>query len=79
MEVLVDYVSERYGALLKEKRVMFVDLWFVDYLLGKARSFQAVTYKGRVFFDSKLAGYLTQEGKKFGVDVDTVYGFMIWG
>ncbi|RID68507.1 hypothetical protein BRARA_C00658 [Brassica rapa] len=79
MEVLVDYVSERHGALLKEKRAMFVDPWFVDHLLGKARSFQAATYKGRVFSDPKLAGYLTQEGKKLGVDVDTVYGPMIWG
>ncbi|CAN6849311.1 unnamed protein product [Brassica oleracea] len=79
MEVLVDYVSERHGALLKENRDMFVDPWFVDHLLGKARSFKAETYKGRVFSDPKLAGYLTKEGKKLGVDVDIVYGPMIWG
>ncbi|CAF1920433.1 unnamed protein product [Brassica napus] len=79
MEVLVDYVSERHGALLKENRDMFVDPWFVDHLLGKDRSFKAATYKGRVFSDPKLAGYLTKEGKKLGVDVDTVYGPMIWG
>ncbi|KAL0685619.1 hypothetical protein Bca4012_052467 [Brassica carinata] len=79
MEVLVDYVSERHGALLKENRDMFVDPWFVDHLLGKARPFKAVTYKGRVFSDPNLAGYLTKEGKKLGVDVDTVYGPMIWG
>ncbi|WZZ52685.1 hypothetical protein YC2023_052792 [Brassica napus] len=46
--------------------------------LCKARSFKAATYKGRVFSDPKLAGYLTQEGKKLGVDVDKVYGPMIW-
>ncbi|WZZ64565.1 hypothetical protein YC2023_075935 [Brassica napus] len=79
MEMLVDYVSERHGARLKENRAMFVDPWFVDHLLGKARSFKAVTYKGRVFSDPKLAGSLTQEGKKLGVDVDKVYGPMIWG
>nr|VDD10139.1 unnamed protein product [Brassica oleracea] len=78
MEVLVDYVSERHGAQLKENRAMFVDPWFVYHLLGKARSFKAATYKGRVFSDPKLAGYLTQEGKKLGVDVDKVYGPMIW-
>ncbi|CAN7015098.1 unnamed protein product [Brassica oleracea var. botrytis] len=79
MEVLVDYVSEMHGALLKENRAIFVDPWFVDHLLGKARSFTAVTYKGRVFSDPKLAGYLMKEGKKLGGDVDTVYGPMIWG
>ncbi|KAG2287028.1 hypothetical protein Bca52824_046632 [Brassica carinata] len=79
MKVLVDYVSEIHGALLKENRAIFVDPWFVDHLLGKARSFKVATYKGRVFSDPKLAGYLTKEGKKLGGDVDTVYGPIIWG
>ncbi|KAL0713036.1 hypothetical protein Bca4012_020014 [Brassica carinata] len=79
MEVLVDYVGERHATLLKERRVMFVAPWFVEHLSGKARAFNAATYKGRLFSDPKLAGFLTKEGKKLGVDVDNFYTPMIWG
>ncbi|KAL0742175.1 hypothetical protein Bca4012_083688 [Brassica carinata] len=78
MEVLVDYVGERHATLLKERRVMFVAPWFVKHLSGKARAFNAATYKGRLFSDPKLAGFLTKEEKKLGVDVDNFYTPMIW-
>ncbi|KAL0743174.1 hypothetical protein Bca4012_084687 [Brassica carinata] len=79
MEVLVDYVSERHTTLLKENRSMFVEPWFIEHLAGKAKKFNSAIYKGRVFSDPKLVGYLTKEGKKLGVDVDTVYSPMFWG
>ncbi|KAL0854041.1 hypothetical protein Bca101_059193 [Brassica carinata] len=55
MEVFVDFVSERHAELLKKNRAMFVAPWFMGHLSGKARSFNAATYKGRVFSDPKLA------------------------
>ncbi|KAL0714839.1 hypothetical protein Bca4012_021818 [Brassica carinata] len=79
IEVLVDYLGERHAELLKQNRAMFVAPWFMEKFAGKAKTFNRATYKGRVFSDRKLAGYLTKEGQKVGVDVDTVYASMFWG
>ncbi|KAJ4901981.1 hypothetical protein Rs2_15932 [Raphanus sativus] len=79
MEVLVEYVAKRHAEVLKSNRDLFVAPWFMDQLAGKVKTFKASTYKGRVFSDRKLAGYLTQPGQKLGVDVDDVYAPMFWG
>ncbi|KAJ4902576.1 hypothetical protein Rs2_16527 [Raphanus sativus] len=79
MEVLMYYVGERHAELFKLRRVMFVAPWFMEQLGGKAEAFASSRYKGRVFSDRKLAGYLTRVGQKLGVDVDEVFAPMIWG
>lgn len=79
MKVLVDFLAERHAEVLKDNRAMFVELWFVEYLVGKKWLSKEATYKARVFSDPRLAGYLTREGKKLGVDVDNVYTPMFWG
>lgn len=79
MEVLMEYVGERHAELFKGRRVMFVAPWFMAHLSGKADTFDTSKYKGRVFSDRKLAGYLTRKGQKLGVDVDQVYAPMLWG
>lgn len=75
----MEYVGRRHAELFKSRRVMFVAPWFMEQLGGKADAFDASRYKGRVFSDRKLAGYLTRKGQKLGVDVDEVYAPMIWG
>lgn len=75
----MEYVGKRHAELFKERMVLFVAPWFMEQLGGKAAAFDAARYKGRVFSDRKLAGYLTRKGQKLGVDVDEVYAPMIWG
>ncbi|KAL0800312.1 hypothetical protein Bca101_055487 [Brassica carinata] len=79
MEVLVDFLGKRHAAVLKENRAMFVAPWFMEKLVGKAKTFKSSTYKGKVFSDRKLAGFLTNQGQKIGLDVDCVYAPMFWG
>lgn len=79
MEVLVDFLGKRHVAVLKENRAMFVAPWFMEKLVGKAKTFKSSTYKGKVFSDRKLAGFLTNQGQKIGLDVDCMYAPMLWG
>lgn len=79
MEVLVDFLGKRHAEVLENNRAMFVAPWFMEKLVGKAKTFKASTYKGKVFSDRKLAGFLTKPGQKIGVDVDCVYAPMFWG
>ncbi|KAL0885473.1 hypothetical protein Bca101_009455 [Brassica carinata] len=71
MEVLVDFLRERHAELLRENRTMF--------LVGKAKTFKYSAYKEKVFSDRKLAGFLTKQDQKVGLDVDCVYAPMFWG
>ncbi|KAF3540898.1 hypothetical protein F2Q69_00021497 [Brassica cretica] len=79
MEALVEYVANRHEDRLKERRCIFLPPWFVAHLQGKARAFNAAKVnRGRVLGDGRLSGFLTKEGGKWGVDVETLYAPMIW-
>ncbi|KAF2545823.1 hypothetical protein F2Q70_00020140 [Brassica cretica] len=79
IESLVEYVANRHEERLKERRSIFLPPWFVAHLQGKTRAFNAAKVnRGRVLGDGRLSGFLTKEGRKWGVDVDTLYAPMIW-
>ncbi|KAF2600562.1 hypothetical protein F2Q68_00009701 [Brassica cretica] len=79
IEALVEYIAARYDDTLKERRCLFLPPWFVAHLQGKTRAFNAAKVnRGRVLGDGRLSGFLTKEGWKWGVDVDTLYAPMIW-
>ncbi|KAF3553756.1 hypothetical protein F2Q69_00016823 [Brassica cretica] len=79
MDVLADYVGRLHGEALRRNRAMLVAPWFSAHLQVKERSFKAARRKTRIATDAKLTKFLTREGKKWGVDVDTLYAPMIWG
>lgn len=79
MDVLADYVGRLHGEALRGNRAMLVAPWFSAHLQVKERSFKAARRKTRIATDVKLTKFLTREGKKWGVDVDTLYAPMIWG
>ncbi|CAN6994473.1 unnamed protein product [Brassica oleracea var. botrytis] len=79
IEALVEYIAARHDDTLKERRCLFLPPWFVAHLQGKTRAFNAAKVnRGRVLGDGRLSGFLTKEGWKWGVDVDTLYAPMIW-
>ncbi|CAG7906979.1 unnamed protein product [Brassica rapa] len=79
IEALVEYIAARHEDTLKERRCLFLPPWFVAHLQGKTRAFNAAKVnRGRVLGDGRLSGFLTKEGRKWGVDVDTLYAPMIW-
>ncbi|KAG5396175.1 hypothetical protein IGI04_017989 [Brassica rapa subsp. trilocularis] len=79
IEALVEYIAARHEDTLKERRCLFLPPWFVAHLQGKTRAFNAAKgNRGRVLGDGRLSGFLTKEGRKWGVDVDTLYAPMIW-
>lgn len=78
MEVLMEYVAKRHAETFRARRVMFVAPWFMEQLAAKAETFDTSKYKGRVFSDRKISGYLTKKGQKLGIDVDEVYAPMLW-
>ncbi|RID62775.1 hypothetical protein BRARA_E01823 [Brassica rapa] len=79
IEALVEYIAARHEDTLKERRCLFLPSWFVAHLQGKTRAFNAAKVnRGRVLGDGRLSGFLTKEGRKWGVDVDTLYAPMIW-
>ncbi|KAF8113513.1 hypothetical protein N665_0049s0029 [Sinapis alba] len=79
MDVLMRYIRKRRGTSLRDRRSTFIAPWFTAHLDGKVRAFKAAKAKGRVVGDSKIMKYLTMEGQRWGVDVDTLYAPMIWG
>ncbi|KAG5377875.1 hypothetical protein IGI04_025717 [Brassica rapa subsp. trilocularis] len=79
IEALVEYIAARHEDTLKERRCIFLPPWFVAHLQGKTRAFNAAKVnRGRVLGDGRLSGFLKKEGRKWGVDVDTLYAPMIW-
>lgn len=79
MDVLADYVGRLHGEALRRNRAMLVAPWFSAHLQVKERSFKAARRKTHIATDVRLTKFLTREGKKWGVDVDTLYAPMIWG
>uniref|UniRef100_A0A0D3CWS4 Ubiquitin-like protease family profile domain-containing protein n=1 Tax=Brassica oleracea var. oleracea TaxID=109376 RepID=A0A0D3CWS4_BRAOL len=79
MDVLADYVGRLHAEDLRGNRAMLVAPWFSAHLQVKERSFKVARHKTRIATDLKLTKFLTMEGKKWGVDVDTLYAPMIWG
>ncbi|WZZ49084.1 hypothetical protein YC2023_049191 [Brassica napus] len=79
MDVLADYVGRLHAEYLRVNRAMLVAPWFSAHLQVKERSVKAARRKTRIATDVKLTKFLTREGKKWGVDVDTLYAPMIWG
>ncbi|KAH0874743.1 hypothetical protein HID58_072105, partial [Brassica napus] len=79
MDVLADYVGRLHAEDLRGNRAMLVAPWFSAHLQVKERSFKVARHKTRIATDLKLTKFLTMEGKKWGVDVDTLYAPMIGG
>ncbi|CAF2061225.1 unnamed protein product [Brassica oleracea] len=72
MDVLADYVGRLHAEDLRGNRAMLVAPWFSAHLQVKERSFKVARHKTRIATDLKLTKFLTMEGKKWGVDVDTL-------
>ncbi|KAG2299803.1 hypothetical protein Bca52824_036275 [Brassica carinata] len=49
MEVLVDFLGEWHAELLRENRTMFVAPWFMEKLVGKAKTFKSSAHKEGIF------------------------------
>ena len=79
MDVLAEYVGRLHAEYLRVNRAMLVAPWFSAHLQVKERSVKAARRKTRIATDVKLTKFLTREGKKWGVDVDTLYAPVIWG
>lgn len=79
MVVLMEYIECRHGLTMVLDRSMFVTLWFTAQVQRKARPFNATKKKENVAGDVKITKYLTVEGRRWGVEIDTLYAPMIWG
>ncbi|KAF3554419.1 hypothetical protein F2Q69_00011085 [Brassica cretica] len=73
MDVLADYVGRLHAEYLRVNRAMLVAPWFSAHLQVKERSFKTARRKTRIATDVKLTKFLTREGKKWGVDMDTLF------
>ncbi|KAJ4881784.1 ULP_PROTEASE domain-containing protein [Raphanus sativus] len=79
MEVLMEHIDARCGDVAKLNRAMFLPPWFTAQVQRKVRHFNAAKAKDTVAGDVKITKYITQDGLRWGVDVDTLYAPMIWG